>query len=582
MKKQIVFILLLTLILSACASNAKPAEKPAEEPAAEETAAEETAEAEETDPVKEAAMAYFTELPEDKHMIFVPELFEKMDAGEEMLIIDIRKAEDYAEGHLKGAVNVPYATVGENLTKIPDDIQIYIHCYTGQTGSQSTVLLNVLGKKVTNIQGGWKNGITAEEGYEAYTETEAHELPEGDYPVDETLAAAVADFYAKAPDDEHANFNFPPEELNELIEGGDVPYTVVSVRKPEDYAEAHIAGAVNIPYGKGMEQQLKDLPADKPVIVYCYTGQSGSQTMTILRLMGYEAYNLNGGFGSVLTESGWLGAGLPVEAANPTEWAGKQYFASLPEDKHMIFVPELFEKMDAGEDMLIIDIRTAEDYAEGHLKGAVNIPYATVGENLTKIPDDIQIYIHCYTGQTGSQSTVLLNALGKKVTNIQGGWKKGITAEEGYEAYTETEPHELPEGEYPVDEKVAAFAADFYAKAPDDEHANFNFPPEELAELIEAGDVPYTIVSVRKPEDYEQGHIQGAVNIPYGPGMQDQLKDLPKDKPVIVYCYTGQSGSQTMTVLRLMGYEAYNLNGGMGSAETESGWLGAGLPVVTE
>ena len=124
--------------------------------------------------------------------------------------------------------------------------------------------------------------------------------------------------------------------------------------------------------------------------------------------------------------------------------------------------------------------------------------------------------------------------------------------------------------------------ADFYAKAPDDEHANFNFPPEELAELIEAGEVPYTIVSVRKPEDFEQGHIQGAVNIPYGPGMQDQLKDLPKDKPVIVYCYTGQSGSQTMTVLRLMGYEAYNLNGGMGSAETESGWLGAGLPVVTE
>ena len=266
--------------------------------------------------------------------------------------------------------------------------------------------------------------------------------------------------------------------------------------------------------------------------------------------------------------------------ADPVVEAAKGYFANLPEDKHMIFPPELFEKMDAGEEMLIIDIRTAEDYAEGHLKGAVNVPYATVGENVEKIPDDIQIYIHCYTGQTGSQSTVLLNVAGKQVTNIQGGWKKGIIVEENYENYIETEPHELPGGEYPVDPAIAEAVADFSAKAPGDAHANFNFPPEELAELIEAGDVPYTILSVRKAEDYAQGHIEGAVNIPYGPGIQDQLAGLPTDKPVIVYCYTGQSGSQTMTILRLLGYEAYNLNGGMGSAETESGWLGAGLPVV--
>ena len=276
---------------------------------------------------------------------------------------------------------------------------------------------------------------------------------------------------------------------------------------------------------------------------------------------------------------------VEAEAAEVDETvreAALKYFAELPEDKHMIFVPELFEKMDAGEDMLIIDIRSAEDYAEGHLKGAVNIPYATVGESVEKIPDDRQIYIHCYTGQTGSQSTVLLNVAGKQVTNIQGGWKKGISVEEGYEAYTETEENVLPEGEYPVDPAIKEAIVDFYAKAPNDDHANFNFPAEELAGMIEEGDVPYTVVSVRKPEDYEAGHIEGAVNIPYGQGMQEDLDQLPKDKPVIIYCYTGQSGSQTMTILRLLGYEAYNLNGGMGKVEDESGWLGGGFPVVAE
>lgn len=269
-------------------------------------------------------------------------------------------------------------------------------------------------------------------------------------------------------------------------------------------------------------------------------------------------------------------------AADPVAVAARSYFADLPEDKNMIFVPELFEKMDAGEEMLIIDVRSEEDYAEGHLIGAVNIPYATVGEHVEQIPDNVQIYVHCYTGQAGSQTTVLLNVAGKQVSNIQGGWKNGITVEEGYEAYIETEANELPEGAYPVDPEILAAVQSFYAVAPNDDHANFNFPADELGELIEAGNDEYTIVSVRKAEDYEAGHVEGAINIPFGRGMEEELSELSADKPIIVYCYTGQSGSQTMTVLRLMGYEAYNLNGGMGDAEKESGWLGAGLPVVTE
>ena len=53
------------------------------------------------------------------------------------------------------------------------------------------------------------------------------------------------------------------------------------------------------------------------------------------------------------------------------------------------------------------------------------------------------------------------------------------------------------------------------------------------------------------------------------------------DKPVVVYCYTGQTSSQTTAILRLLGYEAYSLSGGMGK-EGGAGWLGGGYPVVTE
>ncbi|HML45567.1 MAG TPA: hypothetical protein PKE04_02305 [Clostridia bacterium] len=48
-----------------------------------------------------------------------------------------------------------------------------------------------------------------------------------------------------------------------------------------------------------------------------------------------------------------------------------------------------------------------------------------------------------------------------------------------------------------------------------------------------------------------------------------------------MYCYTGQTASQTLAILRLLGYDAYNLSGGMGK-EGGSGWLGAGCPVVAD
>ena len=111
-------------------------------------------------------------------------------------------------------------------------------------------------------------------------------------------------------------------------------------------------------------------------------------------------------------------SGAETEAAAKTEdtvtAAATDYFKNFPEDKHMASVADLFAKIDAGEDMVIIDIRKPDDYAAGHLKGAWNIPYgAAVAESLDKIPDDTPVYVNCYTGQTSSQTVALLNAAGK-------------------------------------------------------------------------------------------------------------------------------------------------------------------------
>lgn len=323
MKKLLAALLaaaLLCCAITGCAaqtvpeSQAEPAPAASAAPESESTPApaDPEPEAPAVDVLTEAAMSYFADFPEDRHMINVPDLFAKMDAGEDMLIIDVRQPDAYAEGHLKGAVNVPYGpAVAESLEKIPDDVMLYINCYSGQTSSQVTALLAIAGKYTTNIQGGFNNGISKAEGYEDYIETEVNELPDETYPVDEAIVAAITDYFQEATTGTFSSFNFPVDSLAELVEAESDDYTILSIRAAKDYEEGHIAGAINIPFGKGMQEQFSEIPTDKPVVVYCYSGQTASQTIAVLRMLGYEAYNLSGGMGAE-GGSGWLGAGNPV------------------------------------------------------------------------------------------------------------------------------------------------------------------------------------------------------------------------------------------------------------------------------
>jgi rhodanese-related sulfurtransferase len=91
----------------------------------------------------------------------------------------------------------------------------------------------------------------------------------------------------------------------------DADMMVVSIRQPGAFAEGHIKGAVNIPWGAGMEQYFGQLPQDKKLVVYCYTGQTAGQTVAGLRMLGYDAVSLNGGMGT--------------EANAPYGWSNKDY-----------------------------------------------------------------------------------------------------------------------------------------------------------------------------------------------------------------------------------------------------------------
>lgn len=81
--------------------------------------------------------------------------------------------------------------------------------------------------------------------------------------------------------------------------------------------------------------------------------------------------------------------------------------------------------------------------------------------------------------------------------------------------------------------------------------------PEELINNFEE----FIIIDTRSEKQYSSGHIQGAINIPLE-RLRDELKNLPKDKKIVVHCNKGTTGNAAQNILLNNGFEAYNLSGG--------------------
>ena len=100
----------------------------------------------------------------------------------------------------------------------------------------------------------------------------------------------------------------PAEELIDRAQHGLV--TVIDVRPPEEYAQGHIAGALNIPLDE-LKQQLQRLPRDREVIAYCRGPWCvlSYEAVARMRQAGIDARRLQDG----LPE--WRRAGLPMESS---------------------------------------------------------------------------------------------------------------------------------------------------------------------------------------------------------------------------------------------------------------------------
>lgn len=73
----------------------------------------------------------------------------------------------------------------------------------------------------------------------------------------------------------------------------------------------------------------------------------------------------------------------------------------------------------------------------------------------------------------------------------------------------------------------------------------------DVRELVESG---ACIIDVRTPEEFEMGHLVGAVNIPLGQ-IRNRISEIPKDRPVYMHCRTSQRSYNAIMALKKYGFD---------------------------
>lgn len=443
------------------------------------------------------------------------------DNADSYVILDARKAADFAEGHIAGAVSADMdGFVGKSITEAQSKANVKavvdkygknkkyaVICYSGNRYAQAaSAELRSLGVSNDNIftLGGDKARKSSDGGMKAW-KAAGYEVVAYNYTDVDGVKAAQSD-------------------ENTVI---------LDARKADDYKDAHIGGAVSADmdgYVSGtiskadsdnnIKSVVEKKGADKKYIIICYSGNRYAKAATeVLVENGVKVSNisiLTGGMGA------WRSAGEALDHYNYTN------------------ADTTFSKM-KDSSYVILDTRKAADYDNGHIAGAVSADVdgivsgsskdaaaANVKAAVDKYGKDKKYIVICYSGNRYAKvATGLLMNNGIKNANIQtlGGDDSQQSNAGGMKAWT---------AKYPS-----------YVVAKHTSSNGFNFAngitPENLKADVD-GQKVFTVMDVRAKDAFGNGRISNAVSTPSDDeaAVMKAVNDNKNGLYVLV-CYTGNA-----------------------------------------
>lgn len=190
---------------------------------------------------------------------------------------------------------------------------------------------------------------------------------------------------------------------------------VLDGRIADSFAEGHIPGAILIPFNEDFEQWLTTLiPAGRKILLVCDEQDAKSMAEKLER-------------SGRSVPLGWLEGGMDAWLANQMEF-------------HLVIrveADELAMDLPYDERLLVVDVRTEAEFAEGHVRDAMNIPMRNLSDTMTLslIEEEQHLYI-CGSSDDKSMiaASVLLHQGYTQLRTVDGGWdlirkEKGIPIE---------------------------------------------------------------------------------------------------------------------------------------------------------
>jgi len=124
-----------------------------------------------------------------------------------------------------------------------------------------------------------------------------------------------------------------------------------------------------------------------------------------------------------------------VDPDRPSAWnliaqaavarAGKSYLSDLPASRYRVDPLHFLANQVNGTDYFIIDVREPDEFAAGHIEGAVNMPLHELLSHMNEFPESktAPILIYCHTQKRATHALVILREIGyTNVWNLEGGW----------------------------------------------------------------------------------------------------------------------------------------------------------------
>jgi thiosulfate/3-mercaptopyruvate sulfurtransferase len=245
--------------------------------------------------------------------------------------------------------------------------------------------------------------------------------------------------------------------------------------------------------------------------------------------------------------------------------------APFPRGEFVISPGEL-SALPAGEEMLLLDARDPEDYAEGHLPGAVNLPPSSMEWSL-EIEPGLQVD---HLLAPPDRIAPLLRACGVRnerpaILYDQGGsylaarlfWILDFLGHPSPAVLDGGTAAWLLSGGTLVSEAVAPPAGDFVPRPDYDKYADFGYVIECL------GRTDVSLCNALPKESFSKEAIPGSTSLPFqdtfetrkpyrlrSPGELEELlrRTASPAEEIIVYCGIGYTASQDYWVARLLGY----------------------------